>query len=1313
MKKFTCKIHSLITTIGTVIVIISISFSQLTVKAQGASSAIFPMDFVPHEETLSQVYARETRLINSDTAFFMGYNTAVTNGTVASWVNSYLSPINLAADKVGSTSYYHVVDLFELTKFAIDYNHHELDSILISRLNYAHALCLSTYKVESQNDINGGGTGYPFDLNTVHPANSLLSSAISLKLLGAYNSAVKDSTESFITRFVENKGQFDGFYQTTGYNKEIYLCDIASNVLYLYQSDPTKYPKTKQTFESFWLGLTQASYDGDNSPHYDASTGIWTALRMALLHNRLNDLKIRNDFLRMLTRMAKTVMSNGETAKWSKSMGGPLDGNRQLTNDASDELPWTLKMGYKLFSDPFLLYVARKYEDLRLNGDVASWQSSKRTKIYPVGINYSSDRNVVPTVNTPLSFVTDRLTSKTQYNGLLLGRGDTNTKLVQDKMILSTGRHPRSPFFMMDMSYTQSKASVDQRIGADNLIFDGTHLCTYLDRPGNGNQINRPFLCPNNYTYPLVNATFGEAAPSADYNTKMGFNPSFDYVLQRDSAFNINENTAYGSVEYSKFQYNGVSAKREVMLLHNGILVVLDRMKASSAYAGGHNAGVIYQVWPSIQAQDTAKRWVLQGQHLPTLVDKTANPNGHNTLYYFPQVGSATQASILTDPNLPRNAICKAFSVSKSISANDSVNVLSLVIPVRNTSLVNTLISAIKTSESNGTFTILLPQDSVTAKFITFKPGQVPTIIDSAVVDTLALLPKGILDSLASSPTASYSVRHLRSGYLGAAMRVRRSNDNQLVDVYFDGTGIVSLSSKVSGAGGGPKSSNSLGTWVGSNSAYVTIWYDQSNNNNATQTTTAYQPRIINSGVIESLPNGMPALKMLNGATGGNGFNFTFNLLNLNNINAFFALRQDGNTANGNHLFGTSGPTGATAGKLQIHYYNATQLGMQSSATYGSSRLPITSGNFLSVRFKVTDAASGTGQILTSSKTGATVTSLLTTSLDATALTLFRYGNSATVRNFEGVSPEFIYYGSSLSDADATIIMNNQNNSFVQKAPISGAATAVTTNAFTANWTLPSGSAPSSYTYTLQYSSTSDFSSGTTTIANILSSQTSRTITGLSPNTDYWYRVLISVSGSGGGESGWSVVRTLKTLIIMPISLVDFNVKKTSSGALLNWKTVSESENDYFEIEHSVNGKNFAPISKVNGAGNSSKLLAYNFVDRNPAAGLNYYRLRQVDINGDSDFSNFVSLNYSLSIGDVNIYPNPVADILHIDMATTSEKEFSIKIIDLSGKILKRFNLRSSKVEVNVNDLQSGAYLVEVTDTSTQKRLVLSKFIKQ
>ena len=706
------------------------------------TTAFYPMDFVPHEETTTEISARETRLINHENNFFNTLNSAVAKGTLSTWIDNYLPKLNLSPTQVLVSNNDYVHALFILTKLSIDYNYPSLSLLLKPKLSESVFQTLQIYKSESQNDMSTGGTGLPYDLNTVQPANSMLSASICLKLLGAYTGAVKDSTEAFIERYVENKGDFDGFYQITGYNKGVFFMDIGSNVLALYPDEPTKYPVTKQTFESFWNGITKCSYDGDNSPHYDAGTGIWTALRMALTHNRLNDLKITDDFHRMLTRMAYTIMNSGETAKWGKSMGGTLNNNTQLTNDGNIEMSWTLKMGYKLFGDPFVLYVARKYEDLRLNGPVADWRTTI-TSTYPKDINFSNIKNVAPVVGIPTSLVTTRLTSKTAYNGLLLGRGDTNVKLVQDKLILSTGHHPRAPYFLMDLSYTQSKAAPDHRIGANNLMFDGTHLCTYLDRPGNGNQISRPYLCPDSYTYPLIPTKAGEVTPSSDYMSKVDFNPSIDYVLKTHSAKDIDTNVAYGVVEYSKFQYSGVSAKREVVLLHNGITIFLDRIKTDETYSGGHNAGVIYQVWPSIQAKDLNNRWVLQSNHIPTLVDKSANPNGFGTLYYFPQVGMATQAAIATDTARINDNINKTYSVSKSINKNDSVVVLSMVIPIRNTSLVQSLINSIRTSEKNGTYDIAIPKDATSFITVKFEPNKIPIVNTNATAT-------GVLSSVAN-----------------------------------------------------------------------------------------------------------------------------------------------------------------------------------------------------------------------------------------------------------------------------------------------------------------------------------------------------------------------------------------------------------------------------------------------------------------------------------------------------------------------------------------------------------------------------------
>lgn len=111
---------------------------------------------------------------------------------------------------------------------------------------------------------------------------------------------------------------------------------------------------------------------------------------------------------------------------------------------------------------------------------------------------------------------------------------------------------------------------------------------------------------------------------------------------------------------------------------------------------------------------------------------------------------------------------------------------------------------------------------------------------------SLGSLPKYplLLDNL--SAAAAYSLRKLRNGYTGAAIRVRRSSDNAEQDIGFTAAGDLN--------------NDALLAFVGSNSSFVTTWYDQSGNGrNATQTTAANQPRIVNAGVIDYY-NGKPGV---------------------------------------------------------------------------------------------------------------------------------------------------------------------------------------------------------------------------------------------------------------------------------------------------------------------------------------------------------------------------------------------------------------------------------------------------------------------
>ena len=102
-----------------------------------------------------------------------------------------------------------------------------------------------------------------------------------------------------------------------------------------------------------------------------------------------------------------------------------------------------------------------------------------------------------------------------------------------------------------------------------------------------------------------------------------------------------------------------------------------------------------------------------------------------------------------------------------------------------------------------------------------------------------------------SGATAAYSLRHLRSAYSGALIRIRRSSDSAEKDFYPDSNNELSLNSE-DGAG------TSLSTWISTNDGFVVTWYDQANSNDITQSTAANQASIVTSGVVNT-KNGKPS----------------------------------------------------------------------------------------------------------------------------------------------------------------------------------------------------------------------------------------------------------------------------------------------------------------------------------------------------------------------------------------------------------------------------------------------------------------------
>lgn len=193
--------------------------------------------------------------------------------------------------------------------------------------------------------------------------------------------------------------------------------------------------------------------------------------------------------------------------------------------------------------------------------------------------------------------------------------------------------------------------------------------------------------------------------------------------------------------------------------------------------------------------------------------------------------------------------------------------------------------------------------------------------------------------------------------------------------------------------------------------------------------------------------------------------------------------------------------------------------------------------------------------------------------------------------------------------------------------------------------------------------------------------------------------------GNGGGSS-------------LPVKLTVFEAKPIENKFIrLKWVTETEIDNMGFEIHRSVDGLEFSNIGWVNGNGNTTETKVYNFDDKNIDPNIRYYyRLKQIDFDGDSEFSPIASAEIRNSGGILNVgefTPNPAKTTTAINITTDSDMDAQFTFVDLMGKVAKKgfvsFSKGSHLYYFDINDLASGNYIVAITTHSSQysKKLIV------
>ena len=172
----------------------------------------------------------------------------------------------------------------------------------------------------------------------------------------------------------------------------------------------------------------------------------------------------------------------------------------------------------------------------------------------------------------------------------------------------------------------------------------------------------------------------------------------------------------------------------------------------------------------------------------------------------------------------------------------------------------------------------------------------------------------------------------------------------------------------------------------------------------------------------------------------------------------------------------------------------------------------------------------------------------------------------------------------------------------------------------------------------------------------------------------------------------------------LPVELLSFTGEEINSKAHLFWETASEINNKGFEVQHSANGIEFNKIGWIDGNGTTNELQSYNFKHTEMHTGKNYYKLKQIDFNGDFEFSKIISLSLDNEgiPTDLSFYPNPTSDFIQIHNLNSSD----IVIFDSAGKIVfqKSYNEVNPILKINISHLQSGIYFMK--DKENFKKIV-------
>lgn len=187
------------------------------------------------------------------------------------------------------------------------------------------------------------------------------------------------------------------------------------------------------------------------------------------------------------------------------------------------------------------------------------------------------------------------------------------------------------------------------------------------------------------------------------------------------------------------------------------------------------------------------------------------------------------------------------------------------------------------------------------------------------------------------------------------------------------------------------------------------------------------------------------------------------------------------------------------------------------------------------------------------------------------------------------------------------------------------------------------------------------------------------------------FYVVVNETNDNSGSSGDQIYVKTFTTTVLPVRWLDFSAHQTNDGILLKWSTAVELNNKTFEVERSKEGIHFEYAGTISGKGNSNTISTYSFVDEVNTSGTWFYRIKQIDYDGNSDYSRVIAFKPDQEI-QPTLFANSDTKQLHVVSETSASH---LLIYNLSGKLCAKIDGNGSNV-FSLPEEFKGVYLVAV-----------------